>query len=52
MLTAWLFIHGMDEKHARDVRVTAVYWYWIVATWWILFAVVFCSPRLWPLGHS
>lgn len=51
LLTAWLFRHGMDDKHARDVRVGAVYWYWIVAIWWILFAVIFFSPRLWPQGQ-
>lgn len=51
LLTAWLYLKGMDDKHARDVRVGAVYWYWIVGIWWILFAVIFFSPRLWPQGQ-
>lgn len=51
LLTTWLFVHGMDDKHARDVRVGAVYWYWIVGIWWILFAVIFYGPRFWPQGQ-
>jgi cytochrome c oxidase subunit III len=50
-MTMWIFAHGMDEKHSRDVRVAAIYWYWIVGIWWILFAMIFWSPRLWPQGH-
>lgn len=46
MMLAWILARGMDEKHARDVRVAAVYWYWIVATWVVVFAVVFIEPRL------
>lgn len=46
MVTAWLFIHGLDEKHARDVRVDAVYWYWIAAIWVPLYALVYFGPRI------
>ena len=28
---------GIDEKHTLDLTVTAVYWYWIVAIWVLLF---------------
>jgi cytochrome c oxidase subunit III len=41
----WLLAKGMDRKHARDVRVTAVYWYWIAAIWVILYAIVIIGPR-------
>src|SRR3954453_15174761 len=31
LMTAYIWVHGLDDKHARDIRVTAIYWYWIVA---------------------
>lgn len=51
MMAAWVFARGLDDKHARDVRVAAVYWYWVVGTWLVVFATVFIEPRLavwWP----
>jgi heme/copper-type cytochrome/quinol oxidase subunit 3 len=45
LMLVWMLIHGMDKKHARDVRVTAVYWYWIAAIWVLIYAVVFLGPR-------
>src|SRR4051794_6653574 len=46
LLTAWLFARGMDDKHARDVRVGAVYWYWIAGIWVLLYALIFWGPRI------
>lgn len=46
IMAAWIFAKGMDDKHARDIRVTATYWYWIAAIWIPLFAVVYFAPRL------
>jgi heme/copper-type cytochrome/quinol oxidase subunit 3 len=46
MVTAWLFRHGLDDQHARDVRVDAVYWYWIAAVWVPLYALVYFGPRI------
>jgi cytochrome c oxidase subunit III len=45
LMLGWVVTHGLDDKHARDIRVSAVYWYWIVATWVLLFAIVFVGPR-------
>lgn len=45
MMVAWIVVKGLDDKHARDVRVTAVYWYWIVGTWVLLYAIIFPGPR-------
>jgi len=45
-LTAWVFARGMDDKHALDLTVAAVYWYWIVGMWIILFPVVYLVPRM------
>jgi heme/copper-type cytochrome/quinol oxidase subunit 3 len=46
IMLAWLVRHGMDRKHARDVRVTAVYWYWIAAIWVPLWVILFIGPRM------
>jgi len=44
-LLAWALIKGIDEKHALDLTVTAVYWYWIVAIWVLLFPMIYILPR-------
>ena len=44
LMFAYISIYGLDDKHARDVRVTAVYWYWIVGIWVPLFAIVYFGP--------
>ena len=45
LLAAWLFVKGMDDKHARDIRVTAAYWYWIAGIWIPLYIILFWGPR-------
>lgn len=45
LMLVWVTLKGLDDKHARDVRVTAVYWYWVIGTWIILFAIVMVGPR-------
>ncbi len=43
---AWVWLKGLDSKHALDVRCSAVYWYWVSGIWVVLFAVVFLAPRI------
>jgi cytochrome c oxidase subunit 3 len=45
LLAAWTFCHHLDVKHARDIRVTAAYWYWIAGAWLLLFVIIYLSPR-------
>jgi cytochrome c oxidase subunit I+III len=45
-LATWVFTRPLDETHAVDVTVTAVYWYWIVGTWVLLYAIIYLAPRL------
>jgi cytochrome c oxidase subunit III len=45
LMLSWLAVKGLDAKHARDIRVTGVYWYWIVGIWIVLYAIVYLSPR-------
>jgi len=44
MMFAYITVHGLDDKHARDVRVTAVYWYWIAGIWIPLYAILYFGP--------
>jgi cytochrome c oxidase subunit III len=46
LLTAWVFTHGLDDKHARDIRVGASYWYWIAGIWLLLYGLIFWGPRI------
>lgn len=44
-MVIWAIAKGIDKKHARDVRVSAAYWYWVVAIWIPLYILVYISPR-------
>lgn len=44
-LLAWTFANGLDDKHALDLIVTAVYWYWIVGVWVLLYTLVYLGSR-------
>ncbi len=46
LMLAYISKYGLDDKHARDVRVTAVYWYWIGLIWIPLFAIIYFGPYL------
>lgn len=45
-LIIWTFTKGVDDKHSLDLTVTAVYWYWIVGMWVLLFPIIYLTPRL------
>ena len=45
IMTVWVFVKGLDDKHARDVRVTATYWYWVAAIWLLLFIIIWGGAR-------
>ena len=44
-LVLWTYVKGVDDKHALDLTVTAVYWYWIVGMWVLLFPLIYLTPR-------
>jgi cytochrome c oxidase subunit III len=44
LMFTYISVYGLDDKHARDVRVTAVYWYWIAGIWIPLYAILYFGP--------
>ena len=46
LLLIWIRRREFDMKHRVDVVTVAVYWYWVVTMWLIIFAVVYFTPRL------
>lgn len=44
LMTVYVARYGLDDKHSRDVRVTAVYWYWIAGIWLPLYAIIYFAP--------
>jgi cytochrome c oxidase subunit III len=47
-LAIWIFKHDReyDMKHRVDIVTLAIYWYWVVGIWLVLYAVVYFTPRL------
>ena len=46
LLLIWLRRREFDMKHRVDVVTIAVYWYWVVAVWLVIFAIIYFTPRL------
>jgi cytochrome c oxidase subunit III len=46
LMVSWTFRYPLSLKHARDVRLTAIYWYWIAGMWLLLYAMVYWGPRI------
>jgi heme/copper-type cytochrome/quinol oxidase subunit 3 len=46
LLTGWAFMREFDMKHRVDITALAIYWYWVVGIWMVLYAVVYFAPRI------
>jgi heme/copper-type cytochrome/quinol oxidase subunit 3 len=46
LLTLWIFVREFDMKHRVDITAVAVYWYWVVAVWLLLYAIIYFTPRV------
>ena len=45
LLTVWSFVREFDMKHRVDMVTLAVYWYWVVAIWLLLYTIIYFTPR-------
>ncbi|MEA2204900.1 MAG: cytochrome c oxidase subunit [Blastocatellia bacterium] len=46
LLTVWSFAREFDMKHRVDMVALAVYWYWVVGMWIVLYAIIYFTPRV------
>lgn len=46
LLLIWIFRREFDMKHRVDVVTVGVYWYWVVAIWLVIYAIIYFTPRL------
>jgi cytochrome c oxidase subunit I+III len=46
VLAVYSLTHPLDRSHALDLQINAVYWYFIVGSWALLYWVLYASPWL------
>ena len=46
LLAVWIFTREYDMKHRVDIVTLAVYWYWVVGIWLLIYTVVYFTPRI------
>jgi heme/copper-type cytochrome/quinol oxidase subunit 3 len=46
LLTIWSLFREFDMKHRVDMVALAVYWYWVVGIWLLLYSIIYFTPRL------
>jgi heme/copper-type cytochrome/quinol oxidase subunit 3 len=46
LLTIWSIDREFDMKHRVDMVALAVYWYWVVGIWLLLYSIIYFTPRL------
>jgi heme/copper-type cytochrome/quinol oxidase subunit 3 len=46
LLTIWCFVREFDMKHRVDITALAIYWYWVVGVWLVIYGIVYFTPRL------
>lgn len=50
LFTVLLFKGPIEEKHLLDLRLNALYWYFVVLAWVPLYAIVFLDPGIFRPG--
>jgi len=46
LLTLWAFMREFDMKHRVDITALAIYWYWVVGVWIVLYGIIYFVPRV------
>jgi cytochrome c oxidase subunit 3 len=52
VMASYVLRHPLDDKHAVDITLTAIYWYWVTGMWVIFYLIVYWSPRWYPGAPS
>ena len=45
VLGIYIAVRDMDEKRVLDLQLNTLYWYFLVASWAVLYAVLYFGPR-------
>lgn len=45
IMVLYLHFHPLDDHQAHDINLTGIYWYWVVATWVIVYGLVYFGAR-------
>lgn len=45
IIAAYVFLRPLDKKHALDLHVTALYWYFVVASWVPVYVLLYRGPH-------
>jgi heme/copper-type cytochrome/quinol oxidase subunit 3 len=45
LLAIWIFTREYDMKHRVDIVTLAIYWYWVVTIWLLLYGIIYFMPR-------
>jgi len=46
LLAVWIFTREYDMKHRVDIVTLAIYWYWVVGIWLLLYGIIYFTPRV------
>ena len=46
LLAIWILTREYDMKHRVDIVTLAIYWYWVVGIWLLIYGVVYFTPRV------
>jgi len=46
IIAAYVFLRPLDEKHALDLHVGAVYWYFVVGSFVPVYILIYLGPYL------
>jgi heme/copper-type cytochrome/quinol oxidase subunit 3 len=46
IMAAYIFLRPLDRKHALDLHVSALYWYFIVGSWIPVYLLLYLGPHL------
>jgi heme/copper-type cytochrome/quinol oxidase subunit 3 len=46
VLGTYIAMRGLDEKRALDLQLNTFYWYFLVVSWGVLYAVLYFGPRV------